>query len=436
MEFKRLVKNTSFLISTKFVQFLSGLIRSKINAILLGTNGVGVFSQMAFVTNRMYQLTTMGMGEAVVKQIAGNQDDTLVMKQTIERSLKSYVVLSSLFLLVTLVLFVFFTEELTHYVFGESQYQKYLLLGILAVPILVINSIPFSILRSFKNVRAISRARIFIIIINFVLYLPFVFLYKLDGAAVYLPISFIVTTLVNFWFAKKLYLNKYNITFASILRTPMVRNISKEILVFSGFGLALAIYGIFYELFSRSLVVTHLGIDKIGVYSPIIKWFGLFTGFIMPSFSTYLFPRYSEVKSNEELTGIINDSLRLCTFMMLPLLLIAIPYRKFFIQLFYSKEFLEAAVYLPYHFYGKVFFIWFTAMVISFKPTGGIKYHAAFYFILYTINIGLSYWLIPRYGLYGLMLSSTVGGFILFLMVWNFIICRNQRKVQWAQVMQ
>ena len=68
----------------------------------------------------------------------------------------------------------------------------------------------------------------------------------------------------------------------------------------------------------------------------------LFTGFLLPSFNTYLYPRFSEVKSNFEAAGIINDALRLASLSLLPLILIGIPYRSILIETFYSKDFLEA----------------------------------------------------------------------------------------------
>jgi len=420
LEFKKLLKNTSFLISTKFVQFFAGIIRSKINALVIGTTGVGIVSQIAFIINRMYQLTTLGMGEAIVKQIAGGADSPEVNK-VINKSLKSYLIFSFIFLIVSSFILFLFAESLTNFLFGDIKYKNYYFLAILTIPILILNSIPFSILKSFKDVKTIARARIGVIAVNLILFIPLVLIFKLNGAVVFLPISFVVTLSFNFWYAKKKYFNKYNVTFDSILKTPINKIVSKEILVFSGFGLIIAVYGIFYDFFSRSLVVSSLGVEKIGIYSPIIRWFGLFSGFIMPSFSTYLFPRYSAVQTDGELTGIINDSLRLSTLMLMPLLMLAIPYRNVFIELFYSKDFLEASLYLPFHFFGRVFFIWFSAMVIALKPTGKIKWHALFYIILYTINIIVSYIFIPKYGLYGLVITSIVGVFILFFIVYAYL---------------
>lgn len=419
MEFKLLLKNTSFLVSTKFVQFFAGIIRSKINAIVLGTTGVGIISQLAFVINRMYQLTTLGMGEAIVKQIASSLEEEKA--KMINKSLKSYFLLSLLFLLISSSLLYIFSDSLTNFLFGDIKYKKYYFLAILTIPLLIINSIPFSILKSFKDVKAISRARIGVIIVNLIMFIPLVYIYKLQGAVIFLPLSFIITFLFNLGYARNKYFKKLGITINSILKTPLNSIVSKEILIFSGFSLIIAIYGIFYDFFARSMVVSNLGVEKIGIYEPIVRWFGLFSGFIMPTFTTYLFPRYSSVKSNKEMSGIINDSLRLSTLMLIPLMMLAIPYRDFFIRLFYSNDFIEASLYLPFHFLGRIFYIWFFALVISLKPTGKIKWHTLFYIILYSINIVVAYIFIPIYGLYGLVITGTIGVFILFFVVITYL---------------
>ena len=50
--------------------------------------------------------------------------------------------------------------------------------------------------------------------------------------------------------------------------------------------------------------------------------------------------------------------------------------------------------------------------------------------MVYTINTFLSYTLIPKYGLYGMVLSSTVGAFILFFLLWGFLKRRSDFRIQ------
>ena len=118
MELKKLVKNTSYLAGTRIVQFFTGIVRSKINAVLLGTTGIGIVSQLNFLTDRMAQFTMLSMSEAVVKQIAESKDNEKIV-ELISASLKSYIVLVFVFMGLSIIVFAIFSNELTIYILGD-----------------------------------------------------------------------------------------------------------------------------------------------------------------------------------------------------------------------------------------------------------------------------------------------------------------------------
>lgn len=424
MEFKKLVKNTSYLAGTKFIKFIAGIFRAKINAIYLGAEGVGIVSQFLMMIKTSSGFTTLGMNEAVVKQIAENADSDN-SKILIASSIKTYLITISFFIIISSCLLFFFRDEITQYVFGTDKYLNIFYLALITFPIVIINGVFFAILKGFKAIKHIASARIGIIISNLIIFVPLVIIYKLKGAIVYLPISFLITLFWNFYFAKKYYLEPNELNFSSIVRAPIKSSFQNEMLVFSGYGLIISIMAILSAFIGRSIVVTNLGIDKIGIYSPIITWAGLFTGFLLPSFNTYLFPRFSEVKSDQEASGIVNDALRLASLSLLPLLLLAIPFRKILIGLFYSSDFLDAAKYLPFHFVGVVFNVWFVVFGQTMTPRGFIKQHSLFKFFFYCISLSLAFYLVPRMGLYGWMLKFIISYIFLFIVNYIFLTRRT-----------
>ena len=142
-------------------------------------------------------------------------------------------------------------------------------------------------------------------------------------------------------------------------------------------------------------------------------------GFILPSFSTYLYPRFCEVKSNKELSSLLNDGIRLGTLATIPLLLIGIPYKDFFILLFYSDAFLVASTYLPFHFLGVVFYVWWYVFSQSMAPTGRIKQQGIFLTLFFTLDMVITYLFVKEIGLYGWMLKHIVSPFVFF---WVYLI--------------
>ncbi|NQU85303.1 MAG: oligosaccharide flippase family protein, partial [Mariniphaga sp.] len=250
MELKKLVKNTSYLMLTKVFQFIAGIFRSKLNAVLLGTAGVGIVNQLTFLTQSLTKFTLLSMSEAVVKQIAESRDKDTVT-EVINSSLKSYIILILSFMSISIILFNYFSDDLTKYVFGDIKYIRYFFIALFTFPILVLNSIPFAILKGFKNVKAISQARVLIIIVNLLIFIPLIILYKLDGAIIFIPSSYILTLTINYLFVKYQHLSNLKISFLSIMKAPLHKGYVKELLLFSGVGLSVGSYSIFSEFTCR-----------------------------------------------------------------------------------------------------------------------------------------------------------------------------------------
>ena len=77
MELKLLIKNTSYLVFSRIIKFLVGVLRAKLIAIFLGVVGAGIISQLTMITNRMSQFTLLGMNDGLVKQIAESRSEIL-----------------------------------------------------------------------------------------------------------------------------------------------------------------------------------------------------------------------------------------------------------------------------------------------------------------------------------------------------------------------
>ena len=437
MSFKELVKNTSYLAATKFFQFIAGLIRIKMIAYFLGLIGTGLVDQLTFITQKMSQFTLLSMSEAVVKQIAENKNSAESIK-IINSAFKAYILLICFFMLISSICLYAFSESITIYVFGEISYISYFYIGLFSFPILIIDTIPFSILKAFKDVKAIAKARIISVIINLIIVVPLIYFFKLNGAIAFIPLSYSINLIVNFIVANNNYFKELNISFISIFRSQLNRSHIKELLVFSTFGVTVGMFTIVSEFICRSIVVSNLGVESIGYYSPIIMWAGLITGFILPSFSTYLYPKFCELKTNRQISDLLNEGIKLGTFAIIPLLLLGIPYREFFILLLYSEEFVGSSIYLPFHFLGVVFYVWWYIFTQAMTPTGRIKQHGILLTMYLTLDIIITYIFVNQIGLYGWMLKHIVSPIVFFFVYMfyaqkymNFILS-NRNKVLMA----
>lgn len=420
MELGLLVRKTSVLILSKTVHFFLSLVRAKVSAIYLGPLGVGVINQLNYLTISVTKFTTLNMGSAVVKNIASNRESEKIA-EIINSTLKTFIVLVATFAIISSSVTLVFSKFLTTYLFGDLIYAKFFFIAILSFPFLILNSIPYSILQAFKNTRVIAKSQIILLVLDLVFFVPLVIYFGLNGAAVYAFFTHIVALIVNYIFAKSIYFKAYGITIRTIFHAQINRDFVRELLTFSSYGIITSLAVILSEFYSRTLIVSSVGIDKIGVYSPVVAWAGLFTGFILPAFNTYLFPRYSESKSREELSGIMNDTIRFTTLLIIPLLFIGIGFKDYLIVLLYNDDFSDAANYLPFHFLGTAFYVWFYTLSISLTAVNKIKIESVFLLIFAGLNMLTSYLFIPQFGLYGYMARNFLSPLIIFILVFLYL---------------
>ena len=74
--FREIIKGTAIFGGTQMVSMLSGLVRGKFLAIILGAHGMGVSSLLASAIQPVQQFFAMGLPSAAVSSIAHATDET------------------------------------------------------------------------------------------------------------------------------------------------------------------------------------------------------------------------------------------------------------------------------------------------------------------------------------------------------------------------
>jgi O-antigen/teichoic acid export membrane protein len=294
------------------------------------------------------------------------------------------------------------------YFFGDISYEKYFIIGVFSLPILILTSLSFALLKAFKGLKHIANSNIITLLVSFILFIPLVYYFGIMGAVISIVITYLLRLFTNTYYSRKHVLKPRDITYGDIARGQIRKDNLQELFVFAGVGLTIGLLQIGSEIVCRSIVVSQIGIDQLGIYAPNVAWGGLFTGFILPSLYTYLYPRFSEAKSNREISGVLNDVLRMISFMMIPFLFGGIGFRFVLIPMFYSGEFIEAATYLPGHFFGIFFFMIMEAFSQVFAPTGKIKVIGILKGIMFILNVAIVYYFVTNYGLVGWMLKFLI----------------------------
>ena len=398
----------------KAVKFLVGIVSTKLIAVILGPEGSGIISQLQNILLNISVFANGGLTDGMVKQLS-NANSNKLDSDEISKIIKTYAITIGITTLLVFVLGYLYSSQLTQYVFGNQKYHSYFLIGFTGLPILILSSSSFALLKANKNFKSIMYAEIMIVIMNFILFSCLIFFFKLIGAVIHITLSYFVTFLVYRSFAKREVLKKIGINFRSIIKTAFSQKYFRELFTFFSISIIVGFTSVIMDVSTRSIVATQLGIVQIGLYSPIVAWASLFTSFILPSLGIYLFPRLAETKSNIEITSVVNDVFRLMTFILIPFILIAITSRKFLIPLFYSNEFNNASIYLPFHFVGIFFTVWCYIFIQTFTPTGRIKKYFPIVIFQNLLDFSVVYLFVPIWGLGGWLMRFTITPLIMFV---------------------
>lgn len=406
-EMKTLAQNTIILGSPKLLNFVVGILKVKFAAIFLGTTGIGLMNQLLSTVNQIRLSTLSFLPDGMVKLIAQENAKGFDLGK-IADIIKTYFLMVLPIGIFTTILGYMFADQLTIYIFGDIKYKLFFIIGFTAIPVSILGASLRAFLKAFKEIKSFAIAEFVIIGLNLITFLPLVYYFNIIGGIIYTTLSFFISFVVIIYLVNKNVFQKHQIPLRSLKTAIFSQKYFKELLAFISVGVVAGTFRVVENISSRAIVVTHLGIDKIGIYSPITKWEGLFIGFILPSVYTYLYPRLSEAKDNRDIINVINDVIRLITFLTLPFIIIAISTRQWIVPLFYSDDFIEATIYLPFHFSFLLFAVWGTIFEQIFAPTGRLGVFLIFVIIFNVISLALVYYFVPIMGLYGYLLRFTI----------------------------
>ena len=145
--------------------------------------------------------------------------------------------------------------------------------------------------------------------------------FKLKGVAFVLLITIILKLFLNHNFSLKYILKDLKLSYIKIIRYGKIKiNAIRELSLFAILGLTIGIYEIFTIMISRSIVINELGISSFGIYAPVKTWGAFYTGMMLPTIYTYLYPRFAELSDQKKIVSILNDTFRIISVAIIPFL--------------------------------------------------------------------------------------------------------------------
>ncbi|WP_144560130.1 flippase [Shouchella miscanthi] len=377
----------SITLITRIIVLLGSFVVSVLLARLLGPEGKGIVTSIMVVPLLLISLAELGLRQASAYFIGRK---LYTVKEVIS-SLNFLWFVTSFFSVI--IVFTAFTLQYTQY------HPMLLLIAALTIPFNLIINYAKGVFQGIQRYAIINSFEVYKIILNFILVILLVWIFNLDvlGALLVQLIIGIIIALYSLRVIKKAYPIKFKINF----------NISKELLLKGvTFGLALFILQlnyridiVFLEYFVNSEAV---GYYSVGTNMAELIWQ------VPAAVSLVLFGKSANSKSTKEA---VNRSIMLMRFILPALFIFCIAFAVFsdpLIRLLYGEVYAPAALIIQLLLPG-VFFMVIVKVLHSDLAGRGYPMYAIWVTTgPLIINILLNFLFIPRYGIEGAAITSSI----------------------------
>jgi len=341
----QILKSSSIIGGAQGINYLIGMVRTKLVAVLLGPSGVGLVGLYGSATGLVGTLAGLGIGISGVREVAeahgsGNAEQVARTVKTLRRACWATGLLGWLLCAVL-------SYPLSVYTFGSGTHA--LAIACLGSAILIgsVSGGQSALIQGTRRIGDIARMGVLGATSGTILSVG---LYAWLGPSGIVPVL-IATAVANlgfsWWFARKIVVAPVPLTFIETVKNS--KRLCHVGVAFMYGGLLTS----FVDLAIRSLIVRKLGLDANGIYQAAWGISGMFAGFILNAMGTDFYPRLTAAAhDNPQMNRLVNEQIEIGILLALPGLLATLLFAPLLMHVFYSAKFVAGGKLLPWFIVG------------------------------------------------------------------------------------
>jgi O-antigen/teichoic acid export membrane protein len=333
--YRQIVKATSIFGGVQLFNIAVTIFRSKLVAVLLGAQGMGISALLVSVTTLVSAITNLGINISAVKNVAeanANNDEQRIgiVTAVLRRLIWSTSVVAALFMLIG-------ANWLSETTFGNDDFST--AFRWLSISLLMANlsSGELVLLQGLRHLNYLAKANILGSSLGLVVSVPFYVKWGIDGIVPAMIASSAVALCIAVYFALKVRSKRLAVNLATVVAEgkSMIRMgffLSVSTLVATGASYLLRIY-----------ISNSGGIEEVGLYGAGFAIINTYVGMVFTAMSTDYYPRLSSLASvPEKANELVNHQIEIALLILGPLLVIFLVFVKYAIILLYSREFIPS----------------------------------------------------------------------------------------------
>jgi len=406
-----LIKTSMLSAVATLIKILSGFIITKVIAIYIGPSGLAIIGQLQnFIM--------------LVKTVAGDFLKTAITKYTAEYENdenKKYDLWSSSFKLafvlnfVVLVGLIYFSNDLSYYLFHTLEYAFVFKILAISLPFFVSNTILLAILNGQKQIKQYIFLNIVLSIVSLFIVVVLSVLYEVEGALV----AYVVSQAIVF-FITLIYLRKETWLKLKLFLFSVRKENIKKLLGFAIITLSAVLASNTSMIYIRNYISDTYSMSDAGYWQGVWLLSQVALSLITTSLATYFLPTLSVLTNkkalNKELTNAIYIIIPIAIVISLSMYFL----REYIIIVLYSDQFMPMSQLFLWQMVGNVIKVlgWLFGYVLVAKAM--VKYTVTTEILFAVIFIVSSIYFMRLYGLVGVTYAYAMSS-LLHLIVVSFI---------------
>lgn len=332
------MKATSIFGGVQVLNILVTLIRGKAVAVLLGPSGMGLNGLFLSGLNLVKGLSTLGIAESAVRDLAINHGKDLKAFNTTYTVFKSWIWVTAL---LGMTISILFAPLLSRFAFGDnSQTWAFMILSSTFIFGALTGGI-YTVLRATRRISELAKANIYGSIAGLLVTIPILYLYGIDGVMPSIIAASFATLLVSLVFRKYVKVEEVELSLREKfdLGKPMVA---------MGINMSLSALLGTASAFALSAFITRKGgISDLGLYSAASSIMTGYVGMVFTAMSADYVPRLSQIIDvKEKWAEVVNQQAEIVLLILTIVLGLMMGSVALLIRLLLSMEFIEISQFI------------------------------------------------------------------------------------------